>query len=233
MMVETVTTTISSWQEAVTLAATTYLEKLVGFLPQLLGALVILLLGRILSSWAKGAVKRISKVTGVEKILDIAGLDELLDKLGFKITIAEFLGLLVYWGIMLVFFVGAVDILGLSGVSVVLGGVLSYIPKVVVAVLILALGFVIANLVENFLTRTFKAAGAKIAKPLSLLAKSVIVLFVALAAVSELGIAQDFVLLLFAGIVFALSLGLGLALGLGTKDLVGKVVTNWYKKISK
>jgi len=232
-MVGTVTTTISSWQEAVTLAATTYSEKLVKFLPQLLGALVILFLGKILSLWARGAVKRISKVTGIEKILDIAGLDELLDRLGFKITIADFLGLLVYWGVMLVFFVAALDILGLSGVSAALGSVLAYIPKVVAAVLILALGFVIANVIENFLTRAFKTAGVKIAKLLSLLAKSVIILFVVLAAISELGIAQDFVRLLFAGIVFALSLGMGLAFGLGTKDLVGKIVTDWYKKISK
>ena len=129
------------------------------------------------------------------------------------------MGTLVKWFVIIVFFVAALDILNLDQATAFLNGiVLSYLPQVIVAVLILFGGFILASVIEKVVVAAVKASSMGSASMLGRFSYFAIIMFTALAALNQLQIAPELVQLLFAGLVFGLALAFGLAFGLGGRD---------------
>jgi small-conductance mechanosensitive channel len=105
---------------------------------------------------------------------------------------------------------------------------LNYIPNIVSAVLVLTIGVLLAGLVESLVKGAVNQIDPKTSRLLSKIASYLVVIFATLAAINELGIAQSLINALFIGVIATLSLGLGLAIGLGAKDLVAKILMDWY-----
>ena len=98
--------------------------------------------------------------------------------------------------------------------------------------MVLFIGVLLAGLVEGLLKGTLKSVDAKSARALGKVGSYLVVTIAIMIAISELGIAKEFIFVLFVGFVAMLSLGFGLALGLGGKNLVGKLLERWYDDIS-
>ena len=135
------TAVITSFQSALAL--------LFEFVPRLLGFLVILLIGWIVASALAKAVTFLLRKIGFDRIADRIGLSRLGQQAGIKTDAADILGKLVYWFIFLIFLVPAVNALGLTTVSDLLGRVIGYLPNVFVAILVLFLGTLAATLVAD------------------------------------------------------------------------------------
>lgn len=224
---------VSNWQEAILLAGTSVLSRFFGFLPNLFGALVIFIFWMILSKWAKALIVKILGAVKFDKFLRKAGLDPFLNKADIKDKVEVFFGEIVRWIILLVFFIATVNILGLSTVSLVLNGLLSYIPNIVSAVLVLTIGVLLAGFVENLIKGAVNQVHSKTSRLLSKIGSYLVVIVATLAAINELGIAQSLINTLFVGVVATLTLGIGLAIGLGAKDLVSKMLMDWYASNKK
>lgn len=193
------------------------------FLPELLLAIIVLIIGWLIGGALKHVVERVFKTLKVNEALDAAGVDKLAQRAGYPLKAGQFVGALVKWFVIIVFFIAALDILNMDQVTVFFRDVvLGYLPKVIVAVLILLVAMVVANVASASVVAGARAAGFSSADMLGSIARYSIIVFAVLAALSQLEIAPELVQTLFMGIVFAASLAFGLAFGLGGKEQAGK-----------
>lgn len=224
---------VSNWQEAILVAATNILSRFFVFLPSFLAAIIIFLFGLILGKWLKALVVKILGAVKLDQGLRKAGLDSYLNKAEIRGKIEVFFGELIRWLIILVFSMAAVNILGLTTVSNVLNSLLSYIPRIISAVLVLTIGVLLGGLIEKLIKGAVSQVHVRISRMLAKIASYLVVIVSALAAVNELGIAQSLINTLFVGVVATLALGIGLAIGLGAKELVAKMLMDWYSAEKK
>lgn len=194
-------------------------------LPQILLAVVLVILGAIVGAGLGKLIERGVKALRVDSALDSAGVARLVAKSGHTLNTGAVLGGLVRWFIILVFVVAALDVLHLDQVNMFLREVvLSYLPRVIVAVMILLTAAIVAEFVHSIVVGASKAAEVSSHYLLGTTARVAIWLFAVLAALNELQVAQALVQTLFTGIVIAISLAAGLAFGLGGREAAARYI---------
>ena len=183
----------------------------IGFIPELIVALIIFLVGWIVAALLARAVEQIVASIKLDSALRGAGLEATLTRAGFALNSGRFLGELVKWFIIVVFLVAALDVLRLDQVTMFLRQVvLGYLPQVIVAVLIMLVAVVIAEAMRKLVVGAAQAAQIRSAGFLGAVTKWAIWIFALLAALIQLGIAVSFLQTLFTGVIVALSLAFGL-----------------------
>lgn len=224
---------ISNWQDAIVVAGSSVLNQLATFIPNLLGALLVLVIGWLAGSWLKFLVSKILGAVKLNALIAGTVVDSFLQKAEIGGKVEDILGNTVRWLTIFIFFIAGINILGLSTVSQVLNNILSYIPKVFSAAIVLLAGVLLAGLVESLVKGAVGSVAVSVSRFLGKLASWIVMIFATLAAISELGIAANFINTLITGTIAMLSLGLGLALGLGSKDLVKEILTEWHSGVKR
>ncbi len=203
------------------------------FIPKIVVALIIFIAGWVVGAVLGRVVSQIIKSLKVDKVLQGAGAEDILSRAGFRLNSGAFLGGLVKWFVIIVFLVASLDVLGLEQVNVFLGQVvLGYLPQVIVAVLILLIGAVLADSMQKIVIGSAKAAEIKTANFLGGVTRWSIWIFVILIALSQLGIASQFMFTLFTGFVAMLALAGGLAFGFGGRDAAEKYIEKLRRDIA-
>lgn len=223
---------ISTWSEVLSLSFRDLWIGVIGFVPNLIVALIIVLLGWGIGVLLGRVVAQIIKTIKVDEALRKAGVESFLNRGGLNLNSGAFLGGLVRWFVILVFLIAALDVLHLSQVTVFLGDILNYLPQVIVAVLILIAAGLVADAMKKLVLSSAMTADISSAGFLATVTKWTIWIFAILVALSQLGIAAGFVQTIFTGLVVALSLGLGLSFGLGGQEAASRVVEKLSKEIS-
>jgi len=200
----------------------------IGFLPELIIAVVIFIIGWIVGALLGRVVDQVIKAVKLDTALRSAGFESVMSRAGFSLNSGRFVGGLVKWFVIIVFLVASLDVLGLSEVNNFLSDiVLLYLPRVFVAVLIMLVAVVLAEAVKNVVVGSAKAAHVHNAPFLGTLTKWAIWIFAGLASLFQLGIAATFLQTLFTGVIVALALAFGLSFGLGGQqaaaDFLNKV----------
>jgi len=204
----------------------------INFIPELVIAVVIFVLGWVIGALLGRAVDQIIKALKLDSALRGAGLERVMNRSGFALNSGRFIGELVKWFVIVVFLVASLDVLGLTQVNAFLQQVvLLYLPQVIVAVLIMLVAVVIAEAMQNVVVASAKAAHIASARFLGTVTKWAIWVFAALTALYQLGVAAPFLQTLFTGIVVALSLAFGLSFGLGGQEAAGRYIEHLRKEI--
>ena len=227
------TSAISNWQQALLTAWAGVWSTLFKILPIILGAILVFTIGVILAHWLRRLTVEALKLIKIEKLSKNSGIDKYLTKADIKFNLVDLIGKIVEWVIILVFFLAAVDILGLTVVSQVLARVLGYIPNVLAAALIFAAGYIVAGVADGVVRGALASVDHEAAKPLGKLARFVILIVAVFAAIDQLQIAKALIATFFQGLTYTIVLVVGLSLGLGGKDLVSRILNDWYDKIRK
>jgi hypothetical protein len=201
-----------------------FLTRLGGYLPRLLGALLVLALGWIIARWVRTGVSKLLTAVRFDEVAKRSGIDEALAKGGVGLTTSDVLAGLVYWLIILVTLLAAIDSLGLAVASEVLNRVVLYLPNVVVAVLILMLGALFANLIRGMVGTYLASAQVAGAGWISAIAYYAIIVFAASVTLVQLGIARELVASAFQIAFGAVCLALALAFGLGGRDWAARMI---------
>lgn len=196
----------------------------IGFLPKLLGALIIFVIGWAIAIGLEKLVDQILKVLRVDSLLEKMGAGRELEKAGFKINTGQWLGTLVKWFIMIVFLMAATDILGLDRVTTFLTTILYYIPNVIVAVLIILVAVWAAHVLYKIILVGASATNIKAVNLSASLTKWSILLFGFLAALVQLGVAPSLIQTLVTGFVAMVAIAGGVAFGLGGRDLATDIL---------
>lgn len=208
-------------------------DRVIGFMPVLIVAIIVLILGWLVGMGLGNIVQRILEMVKVDNLANSLGLDKLSARTGKKLSIAVFGNWLVKWFFLIATFVAAADILGLSQVSIFLyGEVIPYFGNVIVAVAILLIGMVAANFLEGVVRHSLHAGGLHTSDTLALLTKWAVLVFAFLATLSELQVASSFVQDLFRAFVAMLAIAGGIAFGLGGRDHAKKALDAIEKDLS-
>ncbi len=203
------------------------------FLPSLIVAIVIFIIGWIVGAGIGRLVSQIIDTLKIDKALKSAGVDRVVERSGYKLNSGKLLGELVKWFFIVVFLVASLDVLGLTDVTAFLRGVvLSYIPQVIVAVLILLVSAVLAETADKVVSGSARAAGIRAAGVLGTVARFAIWIFAILAALDRLGI-TPLIQTLFTGVVVALALAFGLSFGLGGTKAAERYLDKIEKDLSR
>ena len=203
------------------------------FLPQFVGALLIFILGWIVAFLIERLIEGLFKSFKVDSLLKSTGAEDVIERSGHKLNSGRFVGSLVKCFVIVVFLIASFDVLGLKEVNTFLKDVvLSYLPQVIVAVLVLMVSVVIADAVQKLVTASARAAHVKSAVLLGTAAKWSIWIFAVLTALFHLGVAPALIQTLFMGVVVAGALATGLSFGLGGKEVAGRMLEKLIHTVS-
>lgn len=224
---------LTSWQNALITSWSQVWTSILGLIPIIIGATITFAIGLVIAYWVKRLIVEVLKLLQVQKLSDSLGIEDFLKKAEIKTNLVEILGVFFQWLIILVFFLASVDILGLNTVSSVLVRVISYIPNILAAALIFGAGYFAAGLVESLVRGALATVDHDVAKPVGKFARWILLLVTFFAAIDQLQIAQGLISTFFQGLTYTIVLVVGLSVGLGARDLVSKVLNDWYEKIRK
>lgn len=197
----------------------------ISFVPNLIVAIIIFIVGWVVGSVVGKALTQVISALKIDKIFASAGADEIMSKAGMKLDVGAFLGGLVKWFIVIVFLMTSLEILQLTQVTDFLREVvLSYLPQVIIAALILIVATVISDAMGKVVSGFAKAGNVRSANMLGTITRYAIWIFAFIIALSELGIAPQFMQILFTGLIGMLALAGGLAFGLGGKEAAGRAI---------
>jgi len=204
-----------------------------GFVPRLIAAIVVFLVGWLIAVLLGKAAYHIIRILHIDNALARVGFRRAWEKSGFNLNVSKFFYEIVKWFFIIVFLMAATNILGLDQVSDFLRTVVFYLPNVIVAAIILLIGILLAKLLEDVVRASVKTAGLISANFLGALTKWSIFVFSLLIALAQLKVAEDIIRIIMIGIVAACSLALGLALGLGGVKHAEGLIANLKKRIEE
>ena len=218
----------AEWYDVILTSFQQAASTIVGYLPNVLGAVVILIVGWGLGKVVQGAAVRIMRWTKLETLFAKTSLEQTLHKAELDTTTVAVVGKLVYWIVFVVFLVAAADTLGLEVVNVALTRFVSYIPSVIAAVLILAFGAYIARIVRDALTAGMVQASLGYARTAGTIAEVALMVFVVIIALGQLGVNVGILVSNVSIIVAGFMLAVAISFGLGVRDIVGNLVAAHY-----
>lgn len=199
-------------------------EKVINLLPSLLGALVILLLGWLLAKVLKAALIRLLVAVRLERFSQKSGLSKFLSRGDIKHSLAEVLGTVFFWIILLFFIYLAADVLSLTLIEDVLNRIISFLPDLIAAVIIIIIGVLLAS----FFKRVVRVAAASYAlthqELIATVVQYLVIFFSVAMALEELGVATHILVNSVLIIIAAIAFGFALAFGLGSKEVAGRIV---------
>ncbi len=195
----------------------TFLDQLAGFLPQLIAALLILIIGWIIARIIRRLIIKGLTLVKFDVLTEKSGIDKLFKEGGIPLTFSDLLGNLVYWMLLLIILLAAINSLGLVVTSELLNEIILHIPNVIVATIILLVGAFLARFFEGLALVYLRSIGVKAAETISRIVQYAILVFVISLALNQMGIAQEFVTSAFQIAFGAVCLALALAFGLGAK----------------
>jgi len=216
--------------DAVMLSLSRALGDLMAFIPKLLGALLLLFVGWIISRALEALVTRGLRMIRFNQIADRAEIDQFLARAGVRMDPASVVGKMVYWFVMLSFVLSAFGALGLGQVEGLLTQIVGFIPNVIVALVVLLLGALAANFVANLVRGS--VATARVGSPdlLANIARGAILVFAVIMAMDQLEIAPTIINTLWMALVGMFAVAGALAFGLGGRDLAGRLLEDWYNR---
>ncbi|MDB4940301.1 MAG: small-conductance mechanosensitive ion channel [Candidatus Doudnabacteria bacterium] len=208
--------------------------KVLSFLPNIIAAIIFLILGWLIAIFLGQLVKKILVSLKVDKFADRLGLDTLSQRTGRKLTISGLGEWLIKWFVLIGVFIAAAEILGLTQVSAFLyGRIFPYFGNVIVAVAMLMIGIIAANFLADLVKGALQAGQMRSANALAAVTRWSIIIMAVLTAMGQLSIDTEFIKSLFIGIVAMLSIAGGLAFGLGGRDHAKKVLDAIEKDITR
>lgn len=225
---------IQTWGDALNTTFSGFAPAFIQFGVYLLAAIIIFAVGWILGSFLGGLIEKLFVTLKIDGILRQAGIESALNKGDIRLNSGAFVGGLVRWFVIAVFFLAALKVFGLVEVTTYLEQiVVGYLPRVIASILILLVSVIIGETAKKIVSGAAANAHLASARMLGALTKWAIVIFAVLTALVQLDIAAALVQILFIGVVVALSLAFGLAFGLGGRDVAARILERSFNDISK
>lgn len=218
--------TLTSWGNLFLEPLQDLSSQVLSFLPQLLSALIVLIVGMIVVGILIKILKKALGLLPIDTVMEKTGVAGELEKIGITASLSAILAGVIGIFLKLIVWIAVIDVLNIEQLTQFLDKIVLYVPNIFVAVIILAAGVTVAKVVQGLVEKSLGSVnvakhsaetGGKIAKV------SILVLTV-MATLSQLGIAAELIETLLTGIVAALAIGLGIAFGLGGKDKAKELI---------
>ena len=210
------------WEATIMQPVEAMWTRVMGFLPTLVSVILILIIGWLLAALVQKVITRFLKLARLDTVSEKIGIANILTKGDINYTLSEIIGVLIYWLLMLVVALAAVNALQLTVAAELLNQVILYVPNVIASVFILVLGIFFASIMANTVRTATANAGVPQARTLGQLTQVIVIVFTIIEALKQLRIDTSVIELFIRAALAALALGVGLAIGLGCKDMAAK-----------
>lgn len=208
----------------------TVLAQILAFLPRLALAIAVVIVGWLLAKAARFALVRALRAINFNVLTERAGLDGFLQQGGIRHDTTAIFGILVYWLVVLAALVIAFSTLDMSYVTDLLRQIVVFVPRVMLALVILAFGAYFARFIAGAIMAYCRNVGIQDADLLGRLAQYAILAFVVLIALDQMQIAGDIVRMSFLIVLAGIVLALALAFGLGGQGWAGHLLDRWWPR---
>jgi hypothetical protein len=222
------TVDINDWGDSIFLAISTALNNLLAAIPAIVGALLLLIIGWVLSNVADRLVTTLLQRAGADRLLAERG-PEVYGQAATRFTPSEVSGDVVKWVIRLLFLIAAANLVGLTEISLLLNQIILWLPNLVVAAVVLLVAPLFAKFVRGAIEVGAGRMGFTNAPLLGRVSEIAIIAFAVIIAINQIGIAGNLVQTLFNGLVFAVAIAFGLAFGLGGQTVAAEITRSWYE----
>lgn len=207
-----------------------FLVQVASYLPRVAVALVILVAGWLFAKGVRFGVVKALRALNFHVLTERAGIDAFLQQSGTQKDTTDVFGSLVYWLVIIGTLIVSFNGLGLTQVTDVLSRALLFLPKVLVALLVIVFGAYFARFIGAAVMTYSRNIGISDAELLGKIAQAAIVVFIVLIAIDQLDIGGDLVqrtfLILLGGVVLALAL----AFGIGGRDWAAAILERWFPR---
>ena len=202
------------------------------FIPSLVGATAILMLGYLLSKVLQRVARGVLSKLRLDDACARAGMVDSLEKVGVSVSPSEMMGKLVFWLFMLTTLICASDALGLENVSRTIDSFVGYLPHVMGAALIVVIGLMLANFVRKLVEGAADRIGFEYAKPVGSLVYGMLLIVIGTLAIGQLQIETALLNRVIEIVLIAVGAALALSLGFGTRETARNVVAGVYARES-
>jgi len=207
--------------------------KIWSYIPAIVGAIIILVVGWLLAKLIEAVVTRILKAVCLDLASEKIGISKILAQGDIKLSLSELIGGIVYWLMILVAVATMLDALNLKMASDLISRLVEYVPNILAAIFILIIGSFLANFIATMIRAAGSNAGLKNAKLMSQLAQVILMIFTVIIAIEQLKIATALLVLAVNIVLISIGLGIAIAFGLGCKDIAGKFMQDVVNKMNK
>jgi hypothetical protein len=201
-------------------------DRFFGFLPNLLGFIVILIVGYIIAKVVAGITAKALEKLGLDRRLHESEAHNYVEKVLPGASPSKGIAAVVFWLVFAFFIVAAIGALQIPAVTTFMNQVLAYLPNVIVAILIFVIASIIAGAVAAAATRLM--GDTPTGKVVAGVVPALVMVIAMFMILNQLHIAEQIVTIAFAATMFALALGLALAFGLGGRDVARRMLEDAY-----
>ncbi len=204
--------------------------KIGDFLPTLISALIILIIGWIIAKIIKWALLKLLRAVKIDNVADRVGINGYLAKGGIRKKSSGLIATLGYWTVMFTVLTMFFNTLGLDVVSNLLTEVISYIPNIIIACLLLIVGMYLAEFVSGLVVGALKGGDFENPEFVGRIAYGAVMFFTIALVLDQLGIGQNIVNTVVTVIMSGAGLAFAIAFGLGGKDWAAGIMNKYLKK---
>jgi small-conductance mechanosensitive channel len=219
---------LDPWTQSLVAAMTALWTKVANFIPNLFGALVVVLLGFLVAKLLDTLLSKLLAKFGLDRLMAGTGLTKLLGRGGLRVPISTLIGKIVYWFVLLIFLVSAAESLGLQRVSATLDMLALYLPKVFGAALVLLVGVLLAQLVNGVVRGAAEGVGLDYAGGLGRVAQWLVIIISISVAISQLEVKTDLLNHVIVIALITVGLAAALAMGLGSREIASQILAGIY-----
>ncbi len=206
------------------------IAKFASALPNIVGAVVIALLGWLISKLVSRALLKILETIKIDRFGDKINETEFATKANFQLKLSRFLSKLAYYFLMLIFLMAATDVLGMPVVSEMVSDLINYLPRLLSALILFVLGIYLAEFVKNIVLAAANSLAIPSAKIIANFVFYLIFLTLTISALGQASIETSLITsnltVILGGVVLAFSLGYGFA----SKDTMANFLASFYSK---
>ncbi|ODJ91893.1 transporter [Pseudomonas viridiflava] len=219
---------LNLWTQSLLAAMTALWTKVANFIPNLFGALVVVVLGFAVAKLLDALLSKLLAKLGLDRLVGGTGLTKIMGRAGVKVPISILIGRIVYWFVLLIFLVSAAESLGLQRVSATLDMLALYLPKVFGAALVLLVGVLLAQLVNGLVRGAAEGVGIDYSAGLGRIAQGLVIIISISVAISQLEVKTDLLNHVIVIALLTVGLAVALALGLGSREIAGQIIAGIY-----
>ena len=225
---------ITDWFDTTVLALKNLWVGFIDFIPNLIGAIVIFLIGWLIAIAIGKLVAEILKRVKFNRIFEKGGWKLALERADIKVDASAFIGAIVKWVLVIVFLSAAVEILGFKELTLFLtSDVLPFLPNVIVAAFIFVVAVIIADILEKVVRATVEGTRVGYGALVGAIVKWSIWIFAIFVILSQLRIAESLVQTIMQGIIALIVVAGGIAFGLGGKDVAAEILQDLRNKLRR
>ena len=221
---------VTEFKDVMMQSLTSMWFEITNVFPNIIGALVVFIIGWLITKVVVKIIKKVLKLAKVNKLDAKLNDIEIVEGKKLNFDTVKVVSNFVKWLMYIVLLITASDIMGLEIISTQISSLLSYLPKLFAALIVFILGLLFANFVKNGLKSLFESMDLSGGKMISQVVFFLLLTFISVTALNQAGIDTEIITNNINMIIAAFLLAFAIAFGLGAREVVGKLLKTFYAR---